>query len=98
MLQRLEATVAGVALVGTRDVPNAQYYYYATEIGRDPNRPEAESHPLDLLIRPDAAGPKTNGTADQRLHGRARQRRRRAAPADAEAADVGSDPAPSKDE
>jgi len=61
MLQRLEATVAGVALLGTRDIPNAQYYYYATEIGRDPNRPEAESHPLDLLIRPDSATPKSNG-------------------------------------
>jgi Mrp family chromosome partitioning ATPase len=61
IMQRLEATVAGVALLGTRDVPNAQYYYYATEMGRDPNRPEAESHPLDLLIRPETGGPRANG-------------------------------------
>jgi hypothetical protein len=43
-------------------VPNAQYYYYANELGRDPNRPEAESHPLDLLIRPDAGRAKSNGS------------------------------------
>jgi hypothetical protein len=61
VLERLEATVAGVALLGTRDVPSAQYYYYATENGRDPNRPEAESHPLDLLIRPTAT---TNGNGN----------------------------------
>ncbi len=54
VLQRLEATVAGVALLGARYVPSAQYYYYATEEGRDPNRAEAESHPLDLLVRGDS--------------------------------------------
>jgi Mrp family chromosome partitioning ATPase len=53
VLHRLEATVAGVALLGARYVPSSQYYYYATEEGRDPNRPEAESHPLDLLVRAD---------------------------------------------
>jgi Mrp family chromosome partitioning ATPase len=54
VLQRLEATVAGVALLGARYVPSSQYYYYATEEGRDPNRAEAESHPLDLLVRGDS--------------------------------------------
>jgi Mrp family chromosome partitioning ATPase len=53
VLRRLEATVAGVALTGTRYAPTAQYYYYATEQGTDPNRPDAESHPLDLLVRAD---------------------------------------------
>jgi Mrp family chromosome partitioning ATPase len=52
-LHRLEATVAGVAVLGARYIPSAQYYYYATEEGRDPNRPEAASHPLDLLVRAD---------------------------------------------
>ena len=53
VLHRLEATVAGVAMLGARYIPSAQYYYYATEEGRDPSRPEAESHPLDLLVRAD---------------------------------------------
>jgi Mrp family chromosome partitioning ATPase len=53
VLHRLEATVAGVAMLGARYIPSAQYYYYATEEGRDPNRAEAESHPLDLLVRAD---------------------------------------------
>jgi Mrp family chromosome partitioning ATPase len=57
VLQRLEATVAGVALLGARYVPSAQYYYYATEEGRDPNRAEAESHPLDLLVRGETGSP-----------------------------------------
>ncbi len=63
VLQRLEATVAGVALLGARYVPSAQYYYYATEEGRDPNRAEAESHPLDLLVRGDALAASGNGRA-----------------------------------
>ena len=53
VLHRLEATVAGVAMLGARYIPSAQYYYYATEEGRDPSRPEAASHPLDLLVRAD---------------------------------------------
>jgi Mrp family chromosome partitioning ATPase len=53
VLHRLEATVAGVAMLGARYIPSAQYYYYATEDGRDPNRADAESHPLDLLVRAD---------------------------------------------
>ena len=61
VLQRLEATVAGVALLGARYVPSAQYYYYATEEGRDPNRAEAESHPLDLLVRGDSLSSPGNG-------------------------------------
>ena len=61
ILQRLEATVAGVALLGARYVPSAQYYYYATEEGRDPNRAEAESHPLDLLVRGESLSPSGNG-------------------------------------
>ncbi len=63
VLQRLEATVAGVALLGARYVPSAQYYYYATEEGRDPNRAEAESHPLDLLVRGDSLSSAANGRA-----------------------------------
>ncbi len=63
VLQRLEATVAGVALLGARYVPSAQYYYYATEEGRDPNRAEAESHPLDLLVRGDSLSSAGNGRA-----------------------------------
>ncbi len=53
VLQRLEATVAGVALLGARYVPSAQYYYYAVEEGRDPSRPDAQAHPLDLLVKAD---------------------------------------------
>jgi Mrp family chromosome partitioning ATPase len=53
VLRRLEATVAGVALVGATHVPSAQYYYYATEEGREGHHAEAESHPLDLLVRSD---------------------------------------------
>ena len=60
VLQRMEATVAGVALLGARYVPTAQYYYYANDNGQNPNRAEAESHPLDLLIRTDTV---TNGRA-----------------------------------
>ncbi|HVN51650.1 MAG TPA: division plane positioning ATPase MipZ [Acidimicrobiales bacterium] len=56
VLHRLEATVAGVAMLGARYIPSAQYYYYATEEGRDPTRAEAESHPLDLLVRADDLG------------------------------------------
>jgi Mrp family chromosome partitioning ATPase len=71
ILQRMEATVAGVALLGARYVPSAQYYYYANDNGQNPNRAEAESHPLDLLIRTDTTtngssngkGAATNGTA-----------------------------------
>jgi len=58
VLQRLEATVAGVALLATRDVPSAQYYYYATEHGTDAGRPRTEPESIDLLIRPE---PGTNG-------------------------------------
>ena len=61
ILQRMEATVAGVALLGARYVPSAQYYYYANDNGQNPNRAEAESHPLDLLIRTDTA---TNGSTN----------------------------------
>ena len=61
VLQRLEATVAGVALLGIRYAPSAQYYYYATEEGRDPNRAEAESHPLDLLVRGESLAATSNG-------------------------------------
>ena len=61
VLQRLEATVAGVALLGARYVPSAQYYYYATEEGRDPSRAEAESHPLDLLVRGETGSPSVVG-------------------------------------
>jgi Mrp family chromosome partitioning ATPase len=53
VLHRLEATVAGVAMLGARYIPSAQYYYYATEEGHDPSHPEAASHPLDLLVRAD---------------------------------------------
>jgi len=60
VLQRMEATVAGVALLGARYVPTAQYYYYANDNGQNPNRAEAESHPLDLLIRTDTVA---NGRA-----------------------------------
>ncbi len=64
VLQRMEATVAGVALLGARYVPTAQYYYYANDNGQNPNRAEAESHPLDLLIRTDTvANGSANGTA-----------------------------------
>ena len=63
VLQRMEATVAGVALLGARYVPSAQYYYYANDNGQNPNRAEAESHPLDLLIRTDTG---TNGSANGR--------------------------------
>lgn len=61
ILQRMEATVAGVALLGARYVPSAQYYYYANDNGQNPNRAEAESHPLDLLIRTDTT---TNGSSN----------------------------------
>jgi len=88
VLQRMEATVAGVALVSTRDVPNAQYYYYANELGRDPNRPEAESHPLDLLIRPETAASKPSTSP---VNG---SRATPSTPAEAE----GSEPVPSRDE
>jgi Mrp family chromosome partitioning ATPase len=63
-LERLEATVGGVALLGARFAPSGQYYYYATEDGRDPSRAGAESHPLDLLVRADdiaRARAETNG-------------------------------------
>jgi Mrp family chromosome partitioning ATPase/capsular polysaccharide biosynthesis protein len=102
VLQRMEATVAGIALVGTRDVPNAQYYYYANEIGRDPNRPEAESHPLDLLIRPETAGPKTGGptaNGSPANGGPVNGSRAPASPGTpAGGADVESEPVPPKDE
>jgi Mrp family chromosome partitioning ATPase/capsular polysaccharide biosynthesis protein len=66
VLQRLEATVAGVALLGARYIPSAQYYYYATEIGTSGSHSAADSHPLDLLVRRDLAsgtGPvATSGT------------------------------------
>ena len=62
-LQRMEATVAGIALLGARYVPSAQYYYYANDNGQNPNRAEAESHPLDLLVRADSAG---NGSGNGR--------------------------------
>ncbi|MEI7591685.1 MAG: CpsD/CapB family tyrosine-protein kinase [Actinomycetes bacterium] len=54
LLKRLNATVAGVALLGTRDTPNAQYYYYATEHGADSQQSSAESRSFDLLIRPES--------------------------------------------
>ncbi|MGZ4784892.1 MAG: P-loop NTPase [Acidimicrobiales bacterium] len=66
VLQRMEATVAGVALLRARYVPSAQYYYYANDNGQNPNRAEAESHPLDLLIRTDTL---TNGSASSRATG-----------------------------
>jgi hypothetical protein len=66
ILQRMEATVAGVALLGARYVPTAQYYYYANDNGQNPNRAEAESHPLDLLIRTDAT---TNGSGNGSTNG-----------------------------
>jgi Mrp family chromosome partitioning ATPase len=70
VLQRLEATVAGVALLGARYVPSAQYYYYAVEEGRDPNRPDAEAHPLDLLVRADGMrSAQSNGTSAGRDNG-----------------------------
>jgi Mrp family chromosome partitioning ATPase/capsular polysaccharide biosynthesis protein len=67
ILQRMEATVAGVALLGARYVPTAQYYYYANDNSQNLNRAEAESHPLDLLIRTDtgahgSANGSTNGS------------------------------------
>ncbi len=67
ILQRMEATVAGVALLGARYVPSAQYYYYANDNGQNPNRAEAESHPLDLLIRTDT---QTNGSSNGSANGR----------------------------
>ena len=45
VLQRLEATVAGVALIGTKYVPSAQYYYYATEDGATPTAPTSSRTP-----------------------------------------------------
>jgi Mrp family chromosome partitioning ATPase len=73
VLQRLEATVAGVALLGARYVPSAQYYYYAVEEGRDPNRPDAEAHPLDLLVRAEDLRSQTNGSTAARSNGSATQ-------------------------
>ena len=83
ILQRMEATVAGVALLGARYVPSAQYYYYANDNGQNPNRAEAESHPLDLLIRTDTA---TNGSSNGQ--GRDATNGSAAAPADASPADA----------
>jgi Mrp family chromosome partitioning ATPase len=56
VLQRVEATVAGVALLATRDVPSAQYYYYAVEHGPGTATPATGSDTVDLVIRPAPVG------------------------------------------
>ena len=89
ILQRMEATVAGVALLGARYVPTAQYYYYANDNGQNPNRAEAESHPLDLLIRTDTV---TNGSSNGKAPAGASDANGSAAPSDPTTdADAGDD-------
>lgn len=68
LLERRQAVVTGVILVGATDVPTARYYYYTDNPGKldEPIPGEEDGTPLDELVAVGAHGAHADETGDAR--------------------------------